>query len=33
SVCGYIFSHPEAKYFRVGTIGDDQKKDYEYRKK
>ncbi|MBO7522598.1 MAG: cobalamin-dependent protein, partial [Bacteroidales bacterium] len=32
SVCGYIFSHPEAKYFRVGTIGDDQKKDYENRK-
>ncbi|MBF0157769.1 MAG: methionine synthase, partial [Magnetococcales bacterium] len=28
SVCGYYFSHPEARYFRVGTVGEDQREDY-----
>ncbi len=33
SVCGYIFSHPESKYMRVGKIGTDQLEDYAKRKK
>jgi len=33
SVCGYIFSHPESKYIRIGKIGNDQLKDYAERKK
>lgn len=32
SVCGYIFAHPEARYFNVGKIKDDQIKDYAIRK-
>ena len=28
SVCGMYFSHPEARYFSVGRIGDDQLADY-----
>jgi 5-methyltetrahydrofolate--homocysteine methyltransferase len=32
SVCGYYFSHPEAKYFAVGKIGRDQVLDYQRRK-
>ncbi|MCB0390518.1 MAG: methionine synthase [Bdellovibrionales bacterium] len=28
SVCGYYFSSPHAKYFSVGTIGEDQLKSY-----
>ena len=32
SVCGYIFSHPKSKYFRVGRIGTDQLEDYAKRK-
>ncbi|MFO7575012.1 MAG: methionine synthase [Bacteroidales bacterium] len=32
SVCGYIFSHPASVYFNVGTIGEDQLKDYAFRK-
>jgi len=32
SVCGYYFSHPEAAYFNVGKIGQDQLKDYARRK-
>ncbi len=28
SVSGFYFSHPEASYFNVGTIGDDQMKDW-----
>jgi 5-methyltetrahydrofolate--homocysteine methyltransferase len=32
SVCGYYFSHPEARYFGVGKIGGDQVADYARRK-
>ncbi len=32
SICGYYFSHPEAKYFGVGKIGRDQVADYARRK-
>jgi len=32
SVSGLYFSHPEAKYFGVGKIGDDQVRDYATRK-
>jgi len=32
SVSGWYFSHPEARYFAVGTIGDDQLEDYARRK-
>jgi 5-methyltetrahydrofolate--homocysteine methyltransferase len=32
SVSGWYFSHPEAKYFNVGKIGEDQLKDYAQRK-
>jgi 5-methyltetrahydrofolate--homocysteine methyltransferase len=32
SVSGWYFSHPEARYFAVGTIGDDQLADYAHRK-
>jgi len=32
SVCGYIFSHPASVYFNVGTIGEDQLRDYAERK-
>jgi len=32
SVCGYYFSHPEAKYFAVGKIEKDQVEDYASRK-
>ncbi|ARP88056.1 methionine synthase [Bordetella genomosp. 9] len=28
SVCGFYMSHPDAQYFNVGTIGEDQLKDY-----
>jgi 5-methyltetrahydrofolate--homocysteine methyltransferase len=28
SVSGFYFSHPQAQYFSVGTIGEDQLKDY-----
>lgn len=33
SVSGFYFSHPQAKYFNVGKIRDDQLKDYAKRKK
>jgi 5-methyltetrahydrofolate--homocysteine methyltransferase len=33
SVSGYYFAHPASKYFSVGRIGDDQRRDYEKRKK
>ncbi|GIX40721.1 MAG: methionine synthase [Leptospiraceae bacterium] len=33
SVCGLYFSHPEAKYFNLGKIQQDQVKDYAKRKK
>ena len=33
SVCGMYFSHPDAKYFVLGTIGKDQIEDYAERKK
>jgi 5-methyltetrahydrofolate--homocysteine methyltransferase len=32
SVCGYYFAHPDAHYFDVGKIGDDQAEDYANRK-
>lgn len=32
SVCGYYFSHPESKYFSVGTIEESQCRDYAKRK-
>ncbi len=32
SVCGFYFSHPEACYFRLGKIDDDQISDYAKRK-
>jgi len=33
SVSGFYFSHPEAKYFGVGKINEDQLQDYALRKK
>jgi 5-methyltetrahydrofolate--homocysteine methyltransferase len=33
SVCGWYFAHPDAKYFGVGKIGQDQLVDYAGRKK
>jgi len=32
SVCGIVFSHPEANYFNVGQLGQDQISDYAERK-
>jgi 5-methyltetrahydrofolate--homocysteine methyltransferase len=32
SVSGFYFSHPQAKYFQVGRIGEDQVHDYHRRK-
>jgi len=32
SVCGFYFSHPDARYFSVGKIGRDQVQDYHRRK-
>ena len=32
AVCGYYFSHPEAKYFGLGKIQKDQVEDYAKRK-
>ena len=32
SVCGMYFGHPKSRYFGVGTIADDQVKDYAQRK-
>ena len=32
TVCGYYFTHKDAKYFSVGQIQDDQIKDYAKRK-
>jgi 5-methyltetrahydrofolate--homocysteine methyltransferase len=32
SVSGYYFAHPEARYFGLGKIGQDQLKDYAKRK-
>jgi 5-methyltetrahydrofolate--homocysteine methyltransferase len=32
SVCGFYFSHPQAKYFAVGKLGRDQVEDYARRK-
>jgi 5-methyltetrahydrofolate--homocysteine methyltransferase len=31
SVSGLYFNHPEAQYFSVGRIGEDQLKDYAHR--
>ncbi len=28
SVSGFYLSHPDSQYFNVGTIGEDQLKDY-----
>ena len=33
SICGYYFSHPEARYFGTGKIATDQLNDYIQRKK
>lgn len=32
SVSGFMFSHPKAKYFDLGKIGEDQLKDYAHRR-
>jgi 5-methyltetrahydrofolate--homocysteine methyltransferase len=32
SVSGFYFSHPDARYFAVGRIGDDQFADYASRR-
>ena len=32
SVSGWYFSHPDSHYFSVGTIGEDQVRDYAERK-
>lgn len=32
SVSGFYFNHPEARYFNVGSIGEDQSEDYAKRK-
>lgn len=32
SVCGLMFAHPEARYFSIGKIGEDQLKDYAHRR-
>jgi 5-methyltetrahydrofolate--homocysteine methyltransferase len=32
SVCGYLLAHPQARYFTVGRIGQDQVEDYAERK-
>ncbi|NOQ35490.1 MAG: hypothetical protein GQ569_06290, partial [Methylococcaceae bacterium] len=32
AVSGWYFSHPDAQYFNVGKIGDDQLSDYARRK-
>ncbi len=31
SICALVFNHPQARYFSVGPIGDDQRADYEAR--
>ena len=31
SVSGFYLAHPEAKYFNVGPVGNDQKSDWECR--
>ncbi len=31
SICALVFNHPQARYFAVGPIGDDQRADYEAR--
>jgi 5-methyltetrahydrofolate--homocysteine methyltransferase len=33
SVSGLYFSHPDARYFSVGRVGDDQIADYARRKR
>ena len=32
SVCGYYFAHPQAEYFVLGPVLEDQAKDYARRK-
>ncbi|MDR1497076.1 MAG: methionine synthase [Puniceicoccales bacterium] len=32
SLCGWVFAHPEARYFAIGRIGNDQGDDYADRK-
>ncbi len=32
SVCGWYFAHPEAEYFRLGSIAEDQVHDYHLRR-
>ena len=31
AICALVFNHPDARYFAVGPIGDDQRIDYEIR--
>ncbi|MDD5001381.1 MAG: vitamin B12 dependent-methionine synthase activation domain-containing protein, partial [Thiomonas arsenitoxydans] len=31
SVSGFYFAHPQAQYFNVGAVGEDQKADWERR--
>jgi hypothetical protein len=32
SVSGFMFAHPQAHYFSIGNIGDDQLQDYSLRR-
>jgi hypothetical protein len=32
SVSGFMFSHPQARYFNLGKIGEDQLRDYASRR-
>ena len=32
SVCGFYLSHPDARYFAVGPVGDDQQADFTQRR-
>ena len=32
AVCGHYFAHPDAQYFHIGSIGQDQLEDYARRK-
>ena len=32
SVSGFMFSHPQARYFNLGKIGEDQLRDYAFRR-
>lgn len=32
SICGFMFAHPQARYFDLGKIGEDQLRDYAHRR-